>query len=337
MSGSPREKAEAIVVADVHLGPGDPDLGPFRRFLLESASQARTIVLLGDIFSVWLGRRKFTQEHHEAVLETCRRLRSQGTRVVLVEGNREFAARLWEGDAFDHVAGEWIVEQPGGGRWHLAHGDLLNLADRNYRTFRRLSRSWPVQAAVACLPRRRGLALASQIERRMRHTNIEYKTSLSEEQVAAYGRWLESRGFDGGAVGHIHVELDLPLAGGDGRTRRLYVLPDWRSGWRYLVVPTGGPPRFEAWHSGRPAGPAVVEVSEEGSHVRVLFERGVEAGPGDPVAIDCGHGPEVRRGRITSIGPGGKILELLLQPGPLVQVGDRLLGEGEGPSSDRRA
>ncbi len=320
-------RRDLVLVADVHLGRDDPDLEPFCAFLAARAEDTAVLVLLGDVFSLWLGREKFTEPHHHAVLAACRRLRAQGVRVVFIEGNREFATARWRGDAFDEV-GEATAEAPWAGRrWYFAHGDLLNREDRRGLLFRALIRSAPVVGAFGLLPARVGLRLAARIERALRSRNLRHKTSIRRARFDRYAEWLASRGYDAGVIGHLHVELALELPAAAGPARRLYVLPDWRTGRRMLRVPPEGEPVFESSGPPRPSPPAVVEVREERGTAEMTLECEVRCASGLPVAIGSGHGPEVRRGRVVSYDPARpRTVVATFEAGPPIQAGDRLLG-----------
>ncbi len=320
---------DLVLVADVHIGRDDPDLPAFLAFLEARAEDTAVLVLLGDIFSLWLGREKYTEEHHRAVLDGCAALRARGTRVVFVEGNREFGAGAWRGRAFDEVTAGFVAETFEGERWYLAHGDLLNRDDRRHWLFHRLVRARIVLGAFGLLPARMGLALSGWLERRMRHRNLRHKTSAPKRRFAGYAEWLARQGYDAGAIGHVHVEMSLDF-GDEAGGRRLYVLPDWRSGRRALRIPRSGAPIFEASEPAPPVAPAVVEVAEKGGAVTLRLEPPTSLTGGQRVAISSGHGPEVRRGRVTAAPPDAPI-ELQLEPGPPVQVGDRLLREDPRP------
>lgn len=320
------ERGDMVLVADVHLGRDDPDLEPFCAFLRARARDTAVMVLLGDVFSLWLGREKFTESHHRAVLDACRELRRAGVRVVFIEGNREFATARWRGDAFDEVD-EARAEAPWAGRtWYLAHGDLLNREDRRGLLFRSLIRSRPVVGAFGLLPARTGLALAARIERSLRSRNLRHKTSIRRARFDRYAAWLAARGYDGGVIGHLHVELELELPCPGAAPRRLYVLPDWRTGRRVLRIPAQGEPRFESPGPARPNPPAVIEVRERAGRAELTLERAVAAAPGTRVAVSSGHGPEVRRGLLVSCDPAARHAVVRLEPGPPIQAGDRLLG-----------
>jgi UDP-2,3-diacylglucosamine hydrolase len=318
-------EGDMVIVADVHLAPNDPEVALFTAFLEEAAPRAEVIVLLGDIFALWLGAPKYTLPHHRRVLDCCRALRRGGTEVVFVEGNREFDAGGWQGDAFDAVGQRWTTRDWAGRHWLLAHGDVIDPEDTGNRVFRRIVRSAAVLALFRRLPKAWGLRFAHWLERRLRHRNLPRKTRIDETKLERYAGWLGERGFDAGAIGHLHVELWREFADAAGGPRALHVLPDWRSTHRYLRVDAGGRSAFETWRRAPASGPAIVEVREEGGRARLRLEDPDAAPPaGTPVAVSGGHGPDVRGGRVAAVsGEGWVTLEL--EPGPPLQVGDRVL------------
>ena len=322
----PRSRSQDLVVAsDVHLVAGDPDLEDFCAFLSAQAEDAGTVVLLGDVFAAWLARESLVEPHHRAVLDACAALRAQGTTVVLVEGNREFGAQRWAGRAFDAVADEFEAGPFDGRRWLLAHGDTINADDRAYRRWRALARSAAIQSAFGLLPPRAGRSLVQRIERAMRGRSAEYRTRLPESHLEAYARALAARGFGGGVVGHFHVEQERRYHAGGARPFELVVLPDWRSTRRALRFAPGVPPRFETWGPGRPPAPAIIAVDERHGRARVALDRAPGVAAGEIVAIGAGHGPDVRPARVHSVeSDDPRRLTLILEPGPTLQVGDRL-------------
>jgi UDP-2,3-diacylglucosamine hydrolase len=322
----PRPRSEDLVVAsDLHLVAGDPDLDDFCAFLAARGEDAGTVVLLGDVFAAWLARESLVEPHHRAVLDACAALRGRGTRVVLVEGNREFGAQRWAGRAFDSVADEFVAGPFDGRRWLLAHGDTINADDRAYRRWRALARSAAVQGAFGLLPPRAGRALVRRIERAMRGRSAGCRTRLPEGHLEAYARALAARGFGGGVVGHFHVEQQRRYDAGGARPFELVVLPDWRSTRRSLRLAPGLPPRFETWGPERPPAPAIVAIDEQPGRARVVLDRAPGVAAGEVVAIGSGHGPDVRTAHVHSVDDDDpRRLALVLEPGPALQVGDRL-------------
>lgn len=228
---------ELAFVGDVHLERGDAEIGPFCEFLERLSRRASRIVLMGDLFSLWIGQRELEQPHQRAVVETLAGLRRAGVVVRYVEGNRDYRiGPAYAGSAFDDVAAAGLVERQGGVSLFAIHGDLTNPGDRQYRSWRRLSRSRAFWLAFRALPARRRLSLAESLEARMRGTNVAFKRALPEAEIRRYARrWLDS-GHDAVVLGHFHVERDLDLAGAG----RVLVLPDWKAGRRWLSVDAAG-------------------------------------------------------------------------------------------------
>ena len=235
---------DMIVVADTHLVRRDEELDRFVAFVDSLAGRAAYLYHLGDLFNIWLGKRRFEMEHMGPVLEALRRVASSGTRVRLVEGNRDFhVGEGYLGDPFESVFPDQHTLDFRGRRFWIAHGDLVNEADRQYRLWRRVSKSSPVWAGVSLLPSRTGISLGERLEGRLRGTNVRHKSYFPTEACETYGRRRIAEGFDRVLLGHIHIERTIELEA-EGRTGRLIVLPDWRSSHRFLRYGADGSESF---------------------------------------------------------------------------------------------
>ena len=232
---------DLVFVGDVHLDRDDADLPAFLAFLDGLAPSTRTLVLLGDLFNLWIGRIDLEQPHQRAVVEVLTSLRRRGVGVRYVEGNRDYRiADAYAGRAFDDVAVRGLTERIGDRSVFAIHGDLVNRSDRNYRLWRRLSRSAPAWAAFNVIPRGRRLAVAEQVEARLRTTNREMKRAFPEAEVRAYAAPWFARGHDTVVLGHFHDEVDL-TARPPSPPGRILVVPLWKSARRYLrVAPDAG-------------------------------------------------------------------------------------------------
>jgi len=231
---------DLIYVGDVHLDVADPSLDDFLRFLDSLAASTSRLVLMGDLFNVWIGQEALEQPHHRAVAARLAALRRAGVGVFYVEGNRDYRiARRYVGTSLDAATLRGFADRHGGHRIFAIHGDLANRADLQYRAWRRLSRSAPFWAAFNALGSRRRLRAAEWIERRMRRSNRAFKEAFPEDAVRAYGTRLMRSGYDTIVLGHFHVErcLDVDANGAPGR---IYVLPEWRESRRHLRVRASG-------------------------------------------------------------------------------------------------
>ena len=239
-----RPASDLVFVGDVHLDRSDADLPAFLAYLRGLGRTAGRIVLMGDLFNLWIGATDLEQEHHRLVIACLVELRLSGTEIHYLEGNRDYRiAAAHQGGTFDAVSGTGLREDWGSRKIWAAHGDLVNRHDLQYRLWRRASRSTAAWWVYSAVPRVRRFAIAESIERRMRVTNREMKLEFPETVVRAYAERHLDR--EGAAVvlGHFHVEREL-RAGPSG-TGRIFVLPEWKGGRRHLRVTAGGEMQFE--------------------------------------------------------------------------------------------
>ena len=108
------------VIADAHIGgPGGPP-APLIRQLEELADgPCRRLILLGDLFHVWVGDRRYETPEIRAVVEALGSLKQRGIRLDYVEGNRDFfIGRGPYAGLFDLVGSE--VDFSAAGKRYLA-------------------------------------------------------------------------------------------------------------------------------------------------------------------------------------------------------------------------
>ncbi len=141
------------LLGDAHLFDGDPEVQEFVDFVDTFPCDIDTLVILGDLFSAWIGRRDLQRPHHQTVVEALRRLRGRGCRILYIEGNHDFfLQRLFSGDPFERLAERSIDLRLSGRRVHLAHGDLVNRRDRQYLAWRAVSKSRVFYSLFNLLP-----------------------------------------------------------------------------------------------------------------------------------------------------------------------------------------
>jgi len=240
----PRVQGDLVFIGDVHLDRDDPALEDFLRFLRALTGSASRIVLAGDLFQLWLGARELELPHQRAVVEALRRARGAGVVVRYLEGNRDFhLGKVYAGDAVDDSGDSGIVEEWGDRRLFAIHGDLANPEDRQYRAWRKVARSRALWLVFQALPRRRRLASALWLERRMRGSNPEFKRAFPEREVRAYAAGYLAQGHDAVVLGHFHLERDL-AAVPPSPPGRIFVLPEWKESRRHLRVGSDGRMEF---------------------------------------------------------------------------------------------
>ena len=206
------------VIADCHLGGPGGEAGPLLRQLEELPELGcRRLVLLGDIFHIWVGKPAFETPLIHSVLDAFRRLREQGIRLDYIEGNRDFfIARSRHAKIFRTVSTE-VAFETGGVRYLAVHGDGLNDRDRQYLFWRWLSKSLPVRLALATLPAPVARRLMFSTEASLAETNFKHKVEIPKEAILRYGQRRLGDGFDVLLLGHFHEPHTWPAGQGEVR------------------------------------------------------------------------------------------------------------------------
>ena len=220
------------IIADSHLGGPGGDGGLFVEQLRALPGQGCThLVLLGDIFHVWVGSRKFETPVVRMVVPELRALRDAGLRIDYVEGNRDFFLQgSLYADCFDVLDLE--TEFDAAGHSCLAvHGDGLNDRDRQYLFWRWLSKSPPVRWAVLGLPSSAAQRFVHGTEEKLSKTNFKHKRQIPEQPIRRYGErrlgLVDETSAKGTAyrhlfLGHFHEPHRFDVPGGT-----VHVLDAW--------------------------------------------------------------------------------------------------------------
>ncbi len=210
--------APVAVLADAHLGgPG----GDGRGLLCELASlrpdNCGLLLLLGDLFQVWVGRPRFETEEIRRLVPALEGVLQRGVDSVYIEGNRDFFiadgpyARLFSG-----VVSEYAFEHAGI-RYLAVHGDGLNDRDWRYRFWRRISKNAVSRVAYENMPRRLANRIVHSTEKSLSRTNFEHKKRLPEDAIRRYAERRLAEGHDVLLLGHFHEAVQWSVAGGEVR------------------------------------------------------------------------------------------------------------------------
>ncbi|TDJ65931.1 MAG: UDP-2,3-diacylglucosamine diphosphatase [Planctomycetota bacterium] len=219
-----------LVIADLHLDPaGEGRVTEFVAWLARvRAARAPALLVLGDLFDVWVGPVQAEHAGAAAVSSALAEL-AETARVVVLHGNRDFLL----GEAFERATGCRVFEEgylgrlPGAkgpeSRVVFVHGDQFCTRDRSYQRLKRVLRSAPVRALAPRVP----YAVAGWAASRLRGASqraVPAKpkgaTAMQPEAVTGIARSAAA-----GTVvcGHGHVFRDEQLADGT----RWIVLDSW--------------------------------------------------------------------------------------------------------------
>jgi UDP-2,3-diacylglucosamine hydrolase len=211
------------LLSDVHLHADMPrTFEAWRAHLLSTSADA--VLMLGDLFEVWVGDDARFGPFEAACVEVLREA-SRHRALAFLPGNRDFLV----GDALLAEAGMRRLSDPTllqafGRRWLLTHGDALCLADTAYQQFRQQVRSAAWQRPFLALP----LDERQRQARLMRvasaaHQARQSADAWSDVDDAAAAAWLQAAGADAMVHGHTHRPATHVLPGG----RLRHVLGDW--------------------------------------------------------------------------------------------------------------
>lgn len=210
--------APIALITDAHLGGPGGGAEPLLRQLAEVPRRGcRRLILLGDLFQVWVGFPTFETADVRAFVAALRALRAQGIEIDYVEGNRDFyLASGPYADAFDRVGLETSFTVAGK-RYLCVHGDGLNDRDRQYLFWRWLSKSPPIRFLVRHTPRAVAHRLVHGTERRLSRTNFKHRKALPEAAIRRYAERRLAEGYDVLLLGHFHEARVWQVAGGEVR------------------------------------------------------------------------------------------------------------------------
>lgn len=210
------------VVADAHIGgPGGTGEELFAQLRRLPEEGCTDLLLLGDLFHVWVGSPKYETPAIREFMNLAAELRESGVRLHYVEGNRDFfLAGSRYAAAFDRYDLELDFETDGL-RILAVHGDRANPDDRAYRFWAFVSKSAPVRFLMRRLPGRLARSLVDRAEREIAETNQKHRHSIPEDALHAYGRDRlsggQGDGYDLVVMGHFHQPHTFKLDGGEVR------------------------------------------------------------------------------------------------------------------------
>jgi len=193
------------------------------------------LILLGDIFDMWVGRHEFFVKEYALVVAAVANLVQRGVEVLYFEGNHDLYLDLyWQQEVGVEVIKNPIVLDLYGKQVRMEHGDLANPNDRGY-----LFLKWVLQTpAMHFLANRMPSRLARAIGERASRASRDYTDGFdidSRDVIHSYAHSLAEGGedFDILVTGHLHVQDEYEFVCND-KTRISINLGWWANGAKWL-------------------------------------------------------------------------------------------------------
>ena len=217
--------AQVQVLADIHLHASDnATFTAWQGAML--GSHADAIILLGDIFEVWVGDDWGLQDPFALQCAAVLRQVSQHRKLYFMHGNRDFLLNT----AYAHYCGMQILADPcvlaiGQQRTLLSHGDAWISSDLPYQAFRQLARSpdWQHDFLVKPLDERIALGAAMRAQSQAAQTGRNHYDDIDTTlAIAAMQR--------AGAATLVHGHTHRPSCDALDAQHTRWVLSDWDAG-----------------------------------------------------------------------------------------------------------
>lgn len=220
---------KVVFVADAHLPRRPEAVERFLSYLEGTLEGCVGLYLLGDVFHYAVGLPPFRSDATEMLLDRLEQIHGRGLSVTYVGGNREyFLADMLAARRGIASYDDSLDDAPFSIRLHLAHGDAINAADRQYLRWRKLARSRAARWAASMIPRSVADRVADRLERSFRGTNAMHRIRFPEEECRRYAEKAVARGCRHVILGHFHLARTIPIQV-EGHEGQLHIVPDWQS------------------------------------------------------------------------------------------------------------
>ena len=225
-------------ISDLHLTPERPDIArAFSYFLSNTAPNAESLYLLGDIFDAWIGD-DAAVPGLEPLVQQLKTLSDSGCKLYFQHGNRDFLVGQTFADSIGaELLPDAVVHSLPIGDVLLMHGDQLCIDDQEYIRFREMVRNPQWQQMMLSKSIEERLGIAKQLRETSQEktaAKADYITDVNASEVNAQ---LDAHKVNMMIHGHTHRPAIHKLD--DSEATRI-VLGDWdKKGW-YLEVNQDG-------------------------------------------------------------------------------------------------
>jgi UDP-2,3-diacylglucosamine hydrolase len=195
-----------IICADVHMRETEYEKQRVFKQLLATLTHDDIFIIAGDLCDALVGVHELMWPWQREFLGLMTAVRSGGTRVLYVEGNRDFFLDYLKGVYFDDVYRERCLLEDGA--MLVVHGDLINHKDYWYRCWRAIVKSRLVFRMVRLvIPGPMLLRIIFWLEKRMKKLNQHFKNKIPMVEIERFiGSCKETPRII--ASGHFHEYIN---------------------------------------------------------------------------------------------------------------------------------
>ena len=232
---------KAFFVSDIHIRSEEKTNGlKFLQFLKTLPQDTTHLILLGDIFDLWVGSHQYFIKKYPKILSEFKKLIDRDVEIHYFEGNHDIHLKEYFCDKLGmYVHANEYFFNFGGLHVRAEHGDLMNKEDKGYLFLRNALRSFPMNLIATKLP---GIIVQAVGDRSSKvsrfytdRMNQQYKDKVIKftrdyaEQIYAL------QDFDLIVTGHTHVDDDYTFEK-SGKKIRSMNLGSWLDRPKTLMV-----------------------------------------------------------------------------------------------------
>ncbi len=241
MDNSPPTSPPTLFLSDLHLAPERPAaLAAFHAFAAGPAREAAAVYIQGDLFDWWIGDDQMRVPFVARIVASLRGIADAGVPLFVGHGNRDFML----GERFARATGarllpDFQVQDIGGIRTLLCHGDELCTDDTEYQAYRARMRDPVTQARLLRLPYFARRAIAWWLRRRSGSEKALKPEYIMDVNAGSVAEAFRTHGVTRMIHGHTHRPARHALDV-DGTPRERWVMADWHDRGQYLAVDETG-------------------------------------------------------------------------------------------------
>ncbi len=206
---------KAYFVSDIHIKSEDKNNGErFLQFLESLPEDTTHLILLGDIFDLWIGAHDYFINKYSKIIDQLRKVKNRGIKIHYFEGNHDLhLKKFWEKTLGVKVHRDEYFFELGDITVRAEHGDLMNKDDKGYLFLRKALRTFPMNILATQLPGKVVDIIGDRSSRASRFYNDrhtkEYKSKVISITRDYAQEVVQERHFDFIITGHTHVEDDF--------------------------------------------------------------------------------------------------------------------------------
>lgn len=235
--------SQTLLVSDVHISADLTRVNAgFMRLLDTLPANCHRVIVLGDLFEVWVGD-DFASPTLSAIEAAFKRLTARGVELLFCHGNRDFlmdAGPAGSEPFSARVGGRLMAEHEvidlHGTPVLLMHGDQLCLDDSAYMAFRAQARSEAWQQGILSQPLEQRVQLAEFWRMQSQAANSNKPENIMDVNADEVVRVLTEAHVLTLVHGHTHRPQQHVHLLTDGREATRFVLGDWREAEGQAVI-----------------------------------------------------------------------------------------------------